>query len=232
MGKLKNMSLASHIGIELPLHKFGPNRRGSKGQRIFCPGTSYIDPSTCSWYGCYHKESGDKIPFSEVTLCKSCAENAFHAQEVYPISQDEMENFVAERCYSSPINFQCDMHDRVSLKKLGYLDRKVTCKNGMQISINQVSPTDTNEWCPAVIPNTESAKHAQKNGVHVAQLVSHSGWEMVLKIDPDGMYNETDYCFKIEKIIDAAGRKVSVTSSNGRSDFYTKVGSVCCVRGY
>ena len=109
---------------------------------------------------------------------------------------------------------------------------KVTCKNGIQISINQVSPTDSNEWCPAIIPNTKSAKQAQKNGVHVSQLVSHSGWEMVLKIDPDGMYNERDYCFKIEKIIDATGRKVSVKSSNGRSDFYTLAGSECYVRGY
>ena len=226
------MSLAAHIGIELPLHKFGTKRLGVEGHRLFCPGAEYIEPSTCSWYGCYHKDTGENIPFSRFTLCKCCALSAFSPKEVYPINQDEFDQFAEDRAYSGPIRFQCDMHDRSALKSVGYLDRKVTCKNGMQISINQVSPTNADDWCPAVIPYTEQAQASQKNGVHVAKMVSHSGWEMVLRIDPEGMYNERDYCFRIEKIVDGAGRKVNIADSNGISDFYTPASGLFCVRGY
>ena len=232
------MSLQSYTGVNVPLNNFGPKMRGSKNQLRCCIGNNYIDPGMCKWYGIYNKETGEKVPFSKFTLCSFCGENAFSADEVYPISEHEMQKFCQDyeknNVCLGPLRFQCDMNasSRHLQKEYNLLSRKVTVKNGMQLNVNLLNPTNSNEWCSTHVPNAEDAKAAQKNGCHIASIPSCCGWEMILKLDPDGMYGESNYCFQIKEIRDGAGRKVSITDGTGRSDFYTPFGGEMPVRGY
>lgn len=225
------MSLSSHIGIDLSLNNFGPFRKGYNGERICCSGKQYINPYECEWFGLFKKDTDEKIPFSELTICKHCAINAFSPTETYAVSNEEMKKFMLN--YNESTKFRCDMFDRNSMEKYGYIDRRVSVNNGIQVNINIVNPENPEEWVPAIIPYSEDTKDKDSDKrLHIALLPSHVGWEFVIKIDPLGMYYEKDYCFKIKKINDITGKEITTTTESGSKDFYIPFNSQFIIRGY
>ena len=223
------MSVQSHYGFDVPLEKFGPKLRGLDNKLRCCLGSKHVHIDSCNWYGIIDPNTGNKVSLATFSLCSFCAENHFQPHEIYTLSPDEDKVFREQYGNSS---FNCDMFCRPSLIQYNLLHKRVTEKNGMQVNVNVINPENINEWSPALIPYTNETINAQMNGCHIAQIPSHCGFGIVLKIDPDGMYNDSDYCFQIKEIKDGTGRPVTVTTSSGSSNFYNPSGTDLCIRGY
>ena len=215
------MSMSKHYGAGIKGFNPSIRSKGVNGQHRCCLGThdphNSVDFNNTQWYGWRHPLSGTQHTSETNYFCEFCVHNAF------PIPNDS----------ELPLGFSRitpDMADHVGRTKLvcstlltdkcleAGIDRRCVNYGGMRANIN-ITDKQGLEFAPTMIIPTEKSEVAKRTGCGIYSVPSNTYWEFVIKGDPNGIYTDHRYAFKL-KACSRDGRAITFTNDRGNSNIY------------
>jgi len=188
------------------------NRLDSFGKPLSCTGVKTGDE--CKWYGLIG-ENGNKVDVYNFTICECCAITGFDKSTIYEIKREEHPELP---WYS----INCEMPKTETCLKYG-VDKRCLHYNNIRLNLNLVDPYDNDDYRPVLlVPEMEKVKH---NGIACYGLPTMSYWELAIKADPKGIYNDIKY-YMIVDMHDKQGRMVHIRNQYGQKNYYTPMSNI------
>jgi len=211
---------SQHFGKGINTAIFTPRTLNSKSGLRACLGAHNKDPQR-KWYGVY-SQNGEKIDPSQLSFCEFCGENGFTAKEVFPITKKEFPFVTQELSCDAPIT---EKYKSI----IG--DKRCVYVGGIKFNVNIIDEADK-VWSPILKIPTDLGINAASKGVLLAPIPSMSYWEFVVKADDAGLYNESQYYYKVKCTFED-GRSIIIQDQQGNTDYYTPMkGGMVSVNSY